>query len=116
MTMTLKDQIDGLHFVKRVIGFAKMGLAVQPSVRQAAFDRFRALAEQQSIAAEAAPTASRALEQLRHGLLPEVAVCASGMDEIDQQLLPMRRTQRATQQAMEAAQADGERSVERPRG
>lgn len=115
-TMNNKELIAGCTLVRRVIGFAKVGVMIHPAVRAQALELFGQLKEQQALNPQSVHSAGRVLEQMRTGLLPEENLCRQAMAEIDEFLLPMRREQRSAESMLQDAEDEARPVRERQRG
>ena len=105
-TMNNQELIAGCTLVRRVIGFAKVGVMIHPTVRGQALELFKQLQQQEALNPQAVQSAARVLEQMRTGLLPEENLCRQAMTEIDEFLLSMRREQRASESMLPDAEEE----------
>jgi hypothetical protein len=113
-TLTTNEIITNGAFVRQVIGYAKAGMMIHPSVRAMGLEKFEQLTQQEGFEPQSAQTAARVLEQMRTGLLPQEQLCRQAMTEIEQFLLPMQRDRRVAEAA--GTEDDDQPVRERQRG
>lgn len=83
------------RFVRRIVGFAKIGAMVQPVLVKDAQAKYQSLVDQGLVAASDTMQTAAVLRNLAGGILPAEATCREAMREIDTFLSPMRQDERA---------------------
>jgi hypothetical protein len=101
------DAMDKLVVVRKVVGFAGLGIIPNPRFIKLAENYLGDIKSEFQTSAGAFEQAQSAISTLGQCILPSQAICRSGVAEVDQLLRPMRETARS--------RSAEQISIERPR-
>jgi hypothetical protein len=91
------QNVNDMTLVRRIVGFAKIGVAVQTALVRTAQEKFAGLVERGVLPAEDTAQTASVLRNLGSGILPSAETCRAAMLEVNQHLLPLRQEERAAE-------------------
>jgi hypothetical protein len=106
----MSQNSNDLTLVRRIVGFAKMGVALDAEIVKSAHGKYTQMVTEGVVPAEATAKVGAVLRSLSGGVLPAESVCRDAMGEMDAFLLPMRRNERAAQSMVVAPSTPRQRA------